>query len=158
MKIMSGLVAVLLIYVGKETKMQLNSKNPKNKIGKTDLELNQISKILFSILFLISITLFFLSNRLFSSLWHIYIVRTFILLSAIIPISMKVNVDFAKLFYSLVINNDAFIPGTITRNSSIPEELRRIQYLLSDKTGTLTKNQMKFKSIKLYSNSIDTNN
>jgi hypothetical protein len=30
---------------------------------------------------------------------------------------------------------DNTIPGTIVRNSSIPEELGRISYLLTDKTG-----------------------
>jgi len=32
--------------------------------------------------------------------------RVLILLSSIIPISMRVNLDFAKLFYSRGINND----------------------------------------------------
>lgn len=39
------------------------------------------------------------------------------------------------------------MPGTIPRNSTIPEELGRIQYLLTDKTGTLTQNDMIFKKL-----------
>ena len=75
-------------------------------------------------------------------------VKTFILFSSIIPVSMKVNVDFAKLYYSLLINKDDQIDGTVVRNSAIPEELGRIQYLLSDKTGTLTRNIMIFKHLR----------
>ena len=37
----------------------------------------------------------------------------------------------------------------MARSTTIPEELGRIAYLLSDKTGTLTKNQMIFKKFHL---------
>ena len=53
----------------------------------------------------------------------------------------------AKIYYSYCIYNDIEIEGTIPRNSTIPEELGRIQYLLTDKTGTLTKNDMIFKKL-----------
>ena len=57
------------------------------------------------------------------------------------------NLDLAKIYYSYCISNDKKIEGTIARNSTIPEELGRIQFLLSDKTGTLTQNDMVFKKI-----------
>ena len=51
---------------------------------------------------------------------------------------MRINLDLAKIYYSYLISNDADIPGCIVRNSTIPEELGRIQFVLTDKTGTLT--------------------
>lgn len=56
--------------------------------------------------------------------------------------SLRVNLDMAKVTYSWLIGRDPNLPGTVVRSSTIPEELGRISYLLSDKTGTLTKNEM----------------
>ena len=52
-----------------------------------------------------------------------------------------------KIFYSWSIGRDSEIPGTQARSTTIPEELGRVSYLLSDKTGTLTANQMIFKKL-----------
>ena len=55
----------------------------------------------------------------------------------------------AKIYYAYCIYKDKEMEGTIPRNSTIPEELGRVQYLLTDKTGTLTKNDMIFKKISM---------
>jgi phospholipid-translocating ATPase len=74
----------------------------------------------------------------FHAEWGLFYFRVLLLLSSIIPISLRTNLDLAKLYYSHKINTDEQIKGTITRNSNIPEELGRIQFLITDKTGTLT--------------------
>ncbi len=56
--------------------------------------------------------------------------------------SLRVNLDMAKILYSWVIQRDSHIPGTVVRSSTIPEEMGRVEYLLTDKTGTLTQNEM----------------
>ena len=54
-----------------------------------------------------------------------------------------------RVVYSYMIQRDMEIPGTLVRTTTIPEDLGRITYLLTDKTGTLTRNEMVFKKIHL---------
>lgn len=49
--------------------------------------------------------------------------------------SLRVNLDMGKMVYSWMIRRDSKIPGTVVRSSTIPEQLGRISYLLTDKTG-----------------------
>ena len=55
----------------------------------------------------------------------------------------------AKTVYSWFIQHDDEIPNTLVRSSTMSEELGRISYMLSDKTGTLTQNEMIFKRLHL---------
>ena len=96
---------------------------------------------------LLALTITALSG--FQGNWGVTLVRFIMLLSYIIPLSLRVNLDLAKYYYTASIFFDKAIPGTMPRNSTIPEELGRIQFLLTDKTGTLTKNDMIFKKLAL---------
>ena len=143
----TGYAIGLIVYTGKETRSQMNSKSPISKVGLIDLEINFLSKVLFLLMIVISAIIVILNG--FHGSWYIFFFRFILLLSSIIPISLRVNLDLAKIWYSWLISKDTAINGTIPRNSTIPEELGRIQYLLSDKTGTLTKNDMEFKKLAL---------
>lgn len=85
----------------------------------------------------------------FNGPWYRYMFRFVLLFSYIIPISLRVNLDMGKAFYSWQMQNDNEIPGTVVRLTTIPEELGRISYILTDKTGTLTQNEMKLKKLRL---------
>lgn len=144
----SGRAVCVVVYNGRETRSVLNASMPRSKIGKLDHEINRISKMLFALLFLLSAVLTAL--RGLTGQWLLYFFRYFLLLSSIIPISMRVNLDMAKIVYSFFMENDALrMPGCTVRNSNLPEELGRIEYLLTDKTGTLTQNEMSFKKLHL---------
>ena len=82
-------------------------------------------------------------------MWHVSILRFLILFSTIIPVSLRVNLDLGKLAYAYQIEHDPDISSTIVQTSTIPEELGRIEYLFTDKTGTITKNDMELKKIRV---------
>lgn len=143
----SGRIIGLVVYTGRETRSVMNTSAPATKSGLIDNEINNLSKILCVLLFVLSFVMMALKG--FQGPFYIYFFRFMILFSSIIPISLRVNLDMAKTWYSFVIMQDKHIPGTVVRSSTIPEELGRIEYLLSDKTGTLTQNDMVFKKLHL---------
>ncbi|KAK0568602.1 putative aminophospholipid-translocase [Tilletia horrida] len=134
-----------VVYTGKETRAVMNTSHPETKVGLLDLEINRLSKILCAVTFALSVGLVALNG--FRGEWYVYIFRFLILFSSIIPISLRVNLDMGKTVYARQIQADDEIPGTIVRTSTLPEELGRIEYLLSDKTGTLTQNEMELKKL-----------
>jgi len=53
---------------------------------------------------------------------------------------------------------DKNIEGCVPRNASVPEELSRVEYIFTDKTGTLTKNEMTIKKLFMWNgHEIDLN-
>ena len=77
--------------------------------------------------------------------------RYLLLMSYMIPLSMKVTLDFTKMYYAKLVDWDVDMfdteqmVGARAASSAILEDLGQIGYVLTDKTGTLTQNVMRFR-------------
>ncbi|VVC25360.1 P-type ATPase, transmembrane domain,P-type ATPase, phosphorylation site,P-type ATPase, C-terminal,P- [Cinara cedri] len=136
-----------VVYTGAETRSVMNNSQPRSKVGLLDIEINQLTKLLFCAVVGLAFVMMCLKG--FSGPWYRYMFRFVLLFSYIIPISLRVNLDMGKAFYSWSMQRDEEMPDTVVRCTTIPEELGRISYLFSDKTGTLTQNSMVFKRLHL---------
>lgn len=143
----AGTATGIVIYTGCETRSVMNNSQPRSKVGLLDMEINGLTKVLFCAVLGLALVMMMLKG--FSGPWYRYMFRFVLLFSYIIPISLRVNLDMGKAFYSWQMQNDSEIQGTVVRSTTIPEELGRISYVLTDKTGTLTQNEMVFKKIHL---------
>ncbi|KAL4954949.1 hypothetical protein BDW69DRAFT_162034 [Aspergillus filifer] len=138
-----------IIYTGSQTRAALSTSPSRSKVGLLEYEINNLTKILCALTLALSIILVALEGfqPTNDKVWYVAIMIYLILFSTIIPMSLRVNLDMAKSVYGRFIERDKDIPDTVVRTSTIPEDLGRIEYLLSDKTGTLTQNEMELKKI-----------
>ena len=142
-------VLAVVIYTGAQTRQALSTTQSRSKAGLLEYEINNLTKILCALTLTLSIALVAIRGveGRAGQEWYVAITRFLILFSTIVPISLRVNLDMGKSVYARFIERDTDIPETVVRTSTIPEELGRIEYLLSDKTGTLTQNEMDLKKI-----------
>lgn len=154
--ISKGNIHGMVIYSGDDTKLMMSMEKTDPKRSKVDEELNTLSKLLFLIMISASVVLIVIKG--FDNGWVIQFFRYILLLCSIIPLSMKVNQDISKLFFANRINGDKEMKNTLSRNSMIAEDLGRIEYFLTDKTGTLTKNEMIMKRLNIGSTTLEASN
>lgn len=65
----SGFILGMVLHTGQETRMAMNTSQPRMKIGKLDLEVNWLSKVLFVMMCLISLVIVALDG--FTGNWYL---------------------------------------------------------------------------------------
>lgn len=159
----------VVIFTGHETKLMRNA--TATPIKRTDVEriINLQIIALFSILIILSLVssignvaklkvdgddldYLYISGTNKTKLFFQDILTYWILYSNLVPISLFVTVEIIKYYQAYMIGSDLDMyyeetdTPTGVRTSSLVEELGQIDYIFSDKTGTLTRNIMEFKS------------
>ncbi|CAN0906826.1 Probable phospholipid-transporting ATPase 4 [Linum grandiflorum] len=164
----------VVVFTGFDSKVMQNSTKSPSKRSRVERKMDKIIYILFSFLVLISLmsSIGFAVKIKFQmpDWWYMqplkpeelydpksasksglaHLITALILYGYLIPISLYVSIEVVKVCQAMFIDQDIHMYDEETgntakaRTSNLNEELGQVDTILSDKTGTLTCNQMDF--------------
>jgi phospholipid-translocating P-type ATPase (flippase) len=164
----TGWVWGLCVYTGKDSKIMQNSRAIPSKISRMDKLINKCIELI--ILFQIILTLFsttygiVFEQTIFNGVVPAYLggkdtklilgprfglfLTFFVLFNNVVPISLYVTIEMVNYGQAFLIDNDREMyhektdTPAVARSSSLIGDLGQVQWIFSDKTGTLTCNEM----------------
>ncbi|DBA02167.1 TPA: hypothetical protein N0F65_004802, partial [Lagenidium giganteum] len=158
---------LLVVYTGHESKIMKNARHQHHKLSHVE---NLTSRIVI-LIFILQVVLCAVAtilhriekSHLKDATWYLdtasdtpalqllYIFLTFVvLLNTLIPISLVLTIEFIKTVHAKFISWDDQMrnsrgEGALANTTSLTDELGQVKYIFTDKTGTLTQNQMVFR-------------
>jgi len=160
----------VVVYTGSETKVAMNSTETPSKMSLVERTINaSLGAIMVPYLIFTTVSAAIATTSTvqtpyledsggtaviipaFLSFW----VTFFILYCFLIPISLYVTIEVVNLLQAWLITQDTemYDPKTntpaVVRSSNLCQELGQLQYIFSDKTGTLTANEMVLRFLSL---------
>mmetsp|Transcript_15605 Transcript_15605/g.18230 ORF Transcript_15605/g.18230 Transcript_15605/m.18230 type:complete len:1083 (-) Transcript_15605:2647-5895(-) len=163
-----------VVYTGKDTKVMKNMTKAPSKMSRIEHTVNKIIFVIFMtqlILVVVSVAFSITINNngredtlaggdgdsTIFPFWLAQCFSFFILYGQMVPISLYVTMELINVAQGYAINHDSKMmymedpgdPESIIKpeckDSKLCQEIGQIQYVFSDKTGTLTRNVMEFK-------------
>jgi phospholipid-transporting ATPase len=164
----------IAVYTGQETKIQMNNRNAPSKMSKLEKYVNKAIIMIFIaqvILVTVSIISIYIlgfdkdsvlpyvfpdtsstsnTNESQLPLWMEQWFVFFLLYNNFIPISLYVTIELVNLGQAYLMTNDLRMyedsvdMPCMVKSSNLAQELGVVSNIFSDKTGTLTRNEMNF--------------